>query len=328
MLASMKCPAISKTFIFADDAKLAAQLSCALARPGVYLPVCDGPRLQRPDRDAEIIRRHNAAARARTNTAYMAGVSDESFEAMRESLNQHRPVPCHRISSSSDLPALPRPPRKRDPEPLQWGRERIGIGLLKALRASQDIIFDARSSPNESVPSKGGHLVVCEEGEELAQVIAANYAFALDAGLTLIPEVNKEAADALLEFFYTMYDPGSGLSPQQAQEYLRQELLKLSGGISVPAGGSITFVGRRRSGLRIPSIPRRICLIIRIWGFASSMASLRNSRTNLAPAWSCSWIPARRRLRRFKRRSICLDQGGRSSAPIRTAPPTFGTYPR
>jgi hypothetical protein len=97
MLAGMKCPPISEIFIFANDAKLAAQLSCALARPGVYLPVCDGPRLQRPDRDAEIIRRNNAAARARTNTAYMAGVSDESFEAMRESLNQRRPVPCHRI---------------------------------------------------------------------------------------------------------------------------------------------------------------------------------------------------------------------------------------
>jgi len=77
----MKCPPISECFVFADDAKLAAQVSCALASPGVYLPVCDGPRLQRPDRDAEVIRRHNAAARARTNTAYMAGLSDESFEA-------------------------------------------------------------------------------------------------------------------------------------------------------------------------------------------------------------------------------------------------------
>jgi hypothetical protein len=255
MLASMKCPPISEIFVFADDAKLAAQLSCVLARPGVYLPVCDGPRLQRPDRDAEIIRRHNAAARARTNTACMAGVSDESFEAMRESLNQHRQVPCHRISSSSDLSALPIPTRRRDPEPLRWGTERIGIGMLKALRTSQDIIFDAQSSPNESVPSKRGHLVVCEEGEELAQVIAANYAFALDAGLTLIPEVNKEAADALLEFFYTMYDPGSGLSPRQAQEHLRQELLKLCGGISVPAGGSITFVGQLPFGFAYPEHP-------------------------------------------------------------------------
>src|SRR3977135_1895747 len=213
MLAAMKCPPISDVFIFADDARLAAPLSCALARPGVYLPVCDGPRLQRPDRDAEVIRRHNSASRTRTNKAYMAGVSDESFEAMCESLNRHRAVPCHRISSPSDLDAVPRSARKRDPDAFRWGPERIGIGLLKALRAGRDIVFDMQSSPNGSVPSKGGHLVVCEEGEELAQVIAAHYAFALDAGLTLIPEVNKEAADALLEFFYSMYDAGSSLSP-------------------------------------------------------------------------------------------------------------------
>jgi len=33
----MNCPPISDRFIFADDAKLAAQLSCALSQPGVYL---------------------------------------------------------------------------------------------------------------------------------------------------------------------------------------------------------------------------------------------------------------------------------------------------
>jgi len=128
MLAAMKCPPISDVFIFADDARLAAQLSCALARPGVYLPVCDGPRLQRPDRDAEVIRRHNAAARARTNNAYMAGVSDESFEAMCESLNRHRAVPFHRISSPSDLDAVPRSARKRDPDAFRWAQSALASG--------------------------------------------------------------------------------------------------------------------------------------------------------------------------------------------------------
>jgi hypothetical protein len=251
----MKCPPISEFFVFSDDAKLAAQLSCALAKPDVYLPVCDGPRLQRPDRDAEVVRRHNAAARARTKTAFMAGVSDESYEALRQSLNQHRVVPCRRITSTNEVLAVPRSSRRRDPEPLRWGQDRIGIGLLKALRSSRDIVFGANLSPSEAVPSKCGHLVVCEEGEELAQVIAANYAFALGAGLALIPEVKKEAAEALLEFFYTMYDPGSALSPRQAQEHLRQELLNLCGAIPVPEGGSITFVGKLPFGFAYPEHP-------------------------------------------------------------------------
>jgi hypothetical protein len=221
----------------------------------VYLPVCDGPRLQRPDRDAEVIRRHNAAGRAGTKTAYMAGVSDESFEALSQSLNRRRAVSCHRISSPDELLAVPRSSPRRDLDPLRWGQDRIGVGLLKALRAGQDIVFDAKSSPNESIPSKSGHLVVCEEGEELAQVIAANYAFALGAGLSLIPEVDEDAAEALLEFFYTMYDAGSSLSPRQAQEHLRQELLNFCGPIPVPENGSITFVGKLPFGFAYPEHP-------------------------------------------------------------------------
>lgn len=57
-------PQISETIIFADGAKLAAQLSCVFAHRGTYLPVCDGPRIQRPDGDSEVVRQHNAAARA------------------------------------------------------------------------------------------------------------------------------------------------------------------------------------------------------------------------------------------------------------------------
>lgn len=99
----MNCPPISEAFIFADDAKLAAQVSCALGQPGVYLPVCDGPRMQRPDRDIEVLRRHNAMGRARANVAYMAGVPDGSFEALRQSLNKHRSAICHRLLSAGDM---------------------------------------------------------------------------------------------------------------------------------------------------------------------------------------------------------------------------------
>jgi hypothetical protein len=167
-LLGMKCPRISDRFVFADDAKLATQLSWALSAPGVYFPVCDGPRMQRPDHEYEVLRRHNALGRAPSSQAFMAGLSDIAFEALSRSLNSRRNVPCHRIS-----------------------------GLLKALRAGQDIVFDERASPFEWVAFQAGHIVVCEEGEEIAQIIAANYAYALDAGLFLIPEVDKAQADDL-----------------------------------------------------------------------------------------------------------------------------------
>jgi hypothetical protein len=249
----MKCPPISDKFIFADDAKLAAELSCTLSVPGVYLPVCDGPRMQRPDRDLEVLRRHNAMGRTPANVAFMASLPDNAFDALSRSLNSARSVPCHRVSSSSEIESTTTPYENR--EILIWGRDRIGVGLLKALRAGQNIRFEDRPSPYEWVPSKGGHIVVCEEGKGISQVIAANYAFALDAGLFLIPEVDKDQAEDLLEAFYKLNDNDSGIGPAEAQMQLRQELLVLCGSLPVPEGGSITFIGKLPFGFAYPEHP-------------------------------------------------------------------------
>jgi hypothetical protein len=209
--------------------------------------------MQRPDHEYEVLRRHNALGRAPSSQAFMAGLSDTAFEALSRSLNSRRNVPCHRISSYTDIALATGQPRNRDV--LHWGRDRIGVGLLKALRAGQDIVFDERASPFEWVAFQAGHIVVCEEGEEIAQIIAANYAYALDAGLFLIPEVDKAQADDLLEAFYKVNDGESGFSPAEAQARLIQELLALCGSIPVPDGASITFVGKLPFGFAYPEHP-------------------------------------------------------------------------
>jgi hypothetical protein len=198
--------------------------------------------MERPDHDYEVLRRHNALGRARANQAFMAGLSDSAFNALSRSLNSRRNVPCHRISSYADIAIATEQERGR--EVLRWGRDRIGVGLLKALRAGQDMEFDDKASAYEWIASKNGHMVVCEEGEEIAQIIAANYAFALDAGLFLIPEVDEDLAKDLLEAFYKVNDGESGLAPAAAQARLTQELLGLCGSIPVPEGGSITCISR------------------------------------------------------------------------------------
>jgi hypothetical protein len=242
-------PLISDNFIFAENAKLAARLSCALALPGIYLPVCDSPRMNRPDRHVEVLRRHNAAKRARAKTIYFAGLPDDAFEALQASLNAQRGVPCRRVSSSSDIPSV------AGYEFLKWGRDRIGIGLLKALREGKQMAFDDSPSPDEWVPSKSGHVVVCEEGEDISQVIAANYAFALDAGLVLIPEVDEALADDILEEFYKSQDGADGISPSEAQAGLSRRLLDLCGSLPIPEGGSLTFVGQLPFGFAYPEYP-------------------------------------------------------------------------
>lgn len=248
----MDCPKIAETIIFADDAKLAAQLSCVFARRGTYLPVCDGPRIQRTDADSEVVRRHNAAARAKSKLVFLAGLADDSAQVVTSSLARSRAVEIRRIGSGGEI-------AENFPvdggESLVWGDDRIGVGLLQALRERRRITFAPGNSPTYSLPSKGRHLVVCEDGEDLSQVIAANYAYSLGAGLHIIPAVGRDRADEILEKFYRLSDKDGGLSPAEAQQRLRDELLAVCGSLPVPEQGSITFIGRLPYGFAYPEYP-------------------------------------------------------------------------
>ena len=248
----MKCPSLIPTLVIADDARLAAQISCVLAQPGSYLPVVDGPRMTRPDHDAEVIRRNNAAARVKADSIIFAGLEDNAATAMFGHLPAKR---VRRVTTSDDVQGLSGSNPQLRGAPLVWGRNRIGIGLLKALRAHTSIEFTEAASPVDTVRPKSNHLVVCEEGEALAEVIAANYAFALRAGLCLIPEVDKATSQAMLERFYSLYDERS-LSQTQALEALRNQLLAQCGNLEIPPSGSITFItGRLPYGFAFSDTP-------------------------------------------------------------------------
>ena len=195
---TMACPPIVRSLVIAEDARLAAQMSCALAVPGHYLPVVEGPRLLHPDPSAELVRRNNAAGRARPDSIFMTGLSDKTYDALTARFASPLKARTQRVSTTEEIVRLSDPARFKG-APLKWGKDRIGIGLLKALRARRSIVFTDEPSPAEAVPSQSDHLVVCEQGDELAEVIAANYAYAPRAGLCLIPEIDRAISDELLE---------------------------------------------------------------------------------------------------------------------------------
>jgi hypothetical protein len=247
------CPPFVRSIIIAEDARLAAQICCALAVPGSYLSVIEGPLL-RLDPAAELVRRNNAAGRLRPDAVFMTGLSDKPHDALMKRFAVPLQARAQRISTAEDIERIADPKRFKGP-PLEWGRDRIGIGLLKALRARRSIAFTDVPSPKEVVPPLSSHLVVCEQGEPLAEVIAANYAYALRAGLCLIPEISRKLADDLLESFYSLYDDCS-VSPTEALERLRTRFLSLTGALPVPRGGSVTFItGGLPLGISIPQVP-------------------------------------------------------------------------
>lgn len=137
---------------------------------------------------------------------------------------------------------------------------------------------------------------ISERGNDLAQIIAANYAHALNAGLFLISETARERADDILERFYSVYDDRERSATEALRE-LRNELRRIAGNIPVPANGSITFISDGLPfGFAFPEVPSTHLFgldlgISIIHGFAAEqpnargvqVAALVNPETTPAP---------------------------------------------
>jgi hypothetical protein len=243
-------PRILHTAIVSDDVLVAAALSCAFAQRGAYLPVLEGPRMAMGDGPAEAMRRRNALARAKGRQIFLAALDDDARAGLEAVLPANRRrVVADLADARTFIPA----DRLRRP-PLAWGPDRLGVGLLHALRAGTTLEIGEAPSPPGGVPSRSGHIVVCEAEEAMAQIIAANYAFALGAGLEIVPAVADHEAEDLFELLYGVLDAEEG--PAARLAFRIERLRGWSGGIVIPKGGSATFVSRRLPfGLAFPEAP-------------------------------------------------------------------------
>jgi hypothetical protein len=243
-----RCPIILPTLVIADEARLAAQISCLFASPGAYLPVIEGPKLKDSELARDVMRRNDAAARAKPGVILLAGLADASYEAISSHFAPVLKARLERVKNLSDVDRLYRQdPHHQDllfkRPPLQWGRDRIGIGLLKALRGRSRIVFSDNSSPTDNVSPTSDHVVVCEQNDGLSQVIAANYAFALGAGLHLIPGIDGPSSERILDSFDALYAEQQ-TSQVQALKNLKALLREHCGPLPIAPSGSVTFVTR------------------------------------------------------------------------------------
>jgi hypothetical protein len=244
----VKPPPILKSAIVTDDAELAARLSSILSRRGHYLPVLDGPRMGRQDHNNEAVRRNNAIARAGVRKVTLGNLAPDQEAAMRAIL------PARSVGSISAEDVVQFCQAQSDRPKLRWGRSHIGVGLLEALRSGRVIHFDDDLS--SVVPlTEAKHLVVCENGNDLSEVIAANYAFALEADLMLIPKVAKATAEAITEELYSLYDCRD-VGAAQAFADVAGRVRDLCPGVTAPEGGSMTFITSHVPfGLAFPEVP-------------------------------------------------------------------------
>jgi len=241
---TLRAPKLMNTAIISDDAYLAARLTSAIAMRFHYLSVMDGPRLKRPDAQAEIVRRNNALARIKASDVILSGLSDDQVKAMSDKL----PNGIVHLHGHADVESLASEAVLNN-ECLKWGRENIGVGLLKALYEGRLIDFDENGPTTATIGGKSKHHVVCEAGNNISEIIAANYAYSLGASLTIIPKVNAEQTEQILEQLYLSENGEQRLS-------LQTDLFNLCGSIEFPHGASLTFFTKKLPfGIGFPSHP-------------------------------------------------------------------------
>ena len=234
--------------LIGDDAHLFAELSAILARKRAYLPVLDGPRIHRPDLDHEVIRRNNAVAFIQPERILLAGLPASTCDLFAPYFHH-----AQKVSSSAEV--LAEFPSVQQRATLTWGKNRVGLGLLRALRNRQRLGFDDTESPSEGVALDSRHVVLCEEGDEQAQVVAANYAFSIEAGLVLIPSFPTDEAEALLEDLYNLgYNPA--VSAATFLPSLKEHLRSHVGALKLADNATITFVTAKLPwGFAFPEFP-------------------------------------------------------------------------
>lgn len=193
-------PSFEKVAIIGNKPVLLAEILSNFTRRGHYLPVLDRPRMGRPDASNEIIRRNNALVMAQSRRVILIDVPCNEAEQ----LSQEWPVGTFiQVTSSEESEAALKGWTTRPKKDLSWGRKNIGVGLLIARRSKKFLRIHDAESPTTTIVSAGEPLlIVCEGGDEFAQVLASNLAFAMSAAFLVMPELVKNESDSWMEEIY------------------------------------------------------------------------------------------------------------------------------
>jgi len=238
--------------------------------------------MARPDADNEIVRRRNAMVMADPRQVLLCGLAPQAAAAMGRGWGN-----CIVADAFEGHVQALRGVIRRPTNVLRWGRTNLGVGLYRARQERKELLLDLEPSPDgPDLVEAGTHLLVaCERGNDLAEVVASNLAFACGASFMVFPELVEEDRDNWLEEIYTLGQGGDltnrfGSLAQRARTHLEQldfkrfkTILFVTAGIpwGIAAPESVTT-----HMYRYPDFGRAI-----IEGLWASQSAARGARTAL-----------------------------------------------
>lgn len=242
-------PSFEHTILVTDDALLAARISSLFRRPRYYFPVMDGPRMTRSDAGNEVIRRRNAMAMARPRRVLLGGIPPQACAAMRGGWKN-----CTVADDYEDHAQALRQVVTRPKNVLRWGPDNLGVGLYLARLENKELLPDLESSPSLDLVKAGAHLLVaCERGDNLAEVLASNLAFACGASFAVIPELPEEDREAWLDDIYAL---GEGGDVTGRFIFLAKRARGYLGELDFSSFKTVLFVtGGFPWGMAVPEVP-------------------------------------------------------------------------
>ncbi len=177
--------------IISSNPSLAASVSSAIGNEGEYVVVLSPPRewpVLTHVWDLDLIRIGNTLAIVQPKHLVLLQVSEKSASALRVKF------PAIAVSSARTLD---------EALSLLKGMIRVGLtdalrcrsidvaqGLLLAKRRSAFLLIDDNAPPISAISDprpRSDHLVALDDDEDIAPIVAANYAFSIDADVELLP---------------------------------------------------------------------------------------------------------------------------------------------
>lgn len=188
------------------NAFLAASISSWFNKKNEYFCVIDTPRIKRVDVINEIIRRNNIVAALRPQVVITAGLTSEENLAIREKILKDLIVEIN-SQEEADLVLKGLFPNKEFNGVLKCAPLEIPYGLVLAKELNYKLIVETGAPSiiteyhKKTIRSK--HLIVLDDIDDVAPVIAANYCFSINAEIAVI---EKATGDVVSSFYKGVYN--------------------------------------------------------------------------------------------------------------------------
>jgi hypothetical protein len=248
----------TRTLCIAGGPEIAAVISSFFNEIGEYFCVLEPPRRTRPDFLNEVVRRNNVAARLQADNIILAGLDQSSILEFQRYFSPHITTV---VDSLADVDiALQRINCSRLIGEITCNPSEVAKGLLLAKRLKMKLKVD-HSAPSlvkefrRYLPSSN-YLIVAEDSPDFAPVIAANFAFSVDAELRLIPEVSRRDVEKVYDELYDRRASRGSDRGIRAEKNLKERSSRYQAAVLSPGVQFVTFVTSGVPyGYFIPDVP-------------------------------------------------------------------------